>query len=256
MYMKRISTAIALGVSTLFVGAVVAIPAFAASFGIPNVVGVDGSEDVVTPSNVRVVESLPHVLELSWTSGYRTILPNDVSAGDEYLVRVVQKSDGAEVYSGMVYDTSLRLEGLDDNKAYRTTVQSFRNGRYSDAVEVSVRTAPQRVKQLRATSSKKSVLRDVISNKPLHPRSDSSVGQYIATLKWAATDGKVRFYTVNVYSSETDTEALQTVTSLKRAAVVEGLKGNTVYYYTVTAHFNDEYASPESSRKKLKVKKK
>lgn len=248
---SAVSPIFVLTVAAFVVGAQ---PAQAVPYGIPDITDPSDAETIPAPLDLRVEESLPRVIEVRWNSAYRSIFGIS-DAGENYIVEVSSKADGSLVYSEELTERTLVLEDLDDNSAYVVTVRAERGGVLSDPVEIVARTSPRRVAVLKAESSVQSVPRDVISNKPLVGRGGVAGGKYAAYLKWAGSEGKIRYYSVDVYAKG-GAEVLTTVTSKKKSARVDGLVGGRYYEYTVRAHFNDDYASPASGRKTFWVGKK
>lgn len=226
--------------------------AFALTFGIPDVAG-DGVETVQSPE-VRVVDSAPRALTLSWASDVRTIVSDRfaASAETEYAVVVYDKKTGKSVYEVSTTDTELDVTGLERNHGYIVEVAATRDGVTSDSVSIVARTAPAAPQRVTAEIVHRQIRRDVITNEPINQFGGSSMSEYLAYLSWKAPEGKVRYYTVTVYEKGSDV-VVQELRTKKHFIAIGDLESGVRYEAVVTAHFNGTYESPLTGRVRFRL---
>jgi hypothetical protein len=246
-------TRLSLIFAAVFAGVVfVAQSAAAANFGIPSVAG-SNVEEVLPPSNLRLVESDATSVTVAWTSDVRSIMEFDQAATQtEYTVRVYDKKTEERVKTVVTNDTEATVDGLERNQGYVVRVWAERNGFSSDESILVVRTTPAAPRTLAASVVRRQIFHDVISNKPLNQFGGSSMSKFLAYLSWEAPKGKVRYYTVDIYRAGED-EPVKTVQTKKKFVAVGGLKVGGVFAYQVTSHFNDDYVSEVSERVRFTV---
>lgn len=225
----------------------------AAPYGIPEVAGSE-FEEVQPPSNVRVVYSSTGSITVAWNSDVRSIIDDfdQTTTQTQYTVRVYAKKSGERVKTVETDAMEVTVTGLERNKGYVVRVWAERNGYVSEYSEIVARTSPAAPNVLTASIVRRQIFYDVLTNEPVNQFGGSAMSKFLAYLSWEAPKGTVRYYTVNVYKKGSD-EPLKTIETKKLFVAVGGLKLGKKYQYTVTSHFNDDYASEVSERVKFKV---
>lgn len=224
------------------------LPVDAATYGAPETV--PGIDQPSAPAYLQVSEHRPDSMELCWNSsscGVFSILTQSQSGegSSSYRVQVMEKKTGNVVYAAVTNNNYLTVQGLTSNKAYAVDVHEIEDGIISNASSIVARTAPTAPFGMQAQTETREDLTDAINNKPVN-RNSSGSGKYVKVLRWEKPTGKVRYYTVRVYS-EDGAMVLQEERVKKPRAIIGSLQPGAYYQYTVAAHFNHEYASPESA---------
>ncbi len=232
------------------------LPASAMTFGIPEV-EFGPQSTVLTPENLRLEESKPRSVTVHWNSDVRSILSESeqVTGATVYTVKIYGKKKGKLLETQEVVSTCATFDELKKNKVYVVKVWAKRGLTTSEPAVLVVRTAPAKAKSLSAKTVRRKVYNDVVTNKETDQFGSSGGSKYAALLKWKASEGTVRYYTVDIYKKDGET-LVKSVTTKKNKVIVNGLKLKKTYKYQVTAHFNDEYSSFTSKMKKFKLKKK
>lgn len=221
-------------------------------YGIPPVVSQDVEEVEAPIVQIEAVET--DTVELRLISAMRTIFSTTSTdaqnAATEFSVKVYSKKTGKFVREYENVTDEVAIQELRDNKGYRVEAVAHYNGFTSDATELVVRTAPELPRGFDAVTETRNENTDVIDNGNIG-RGGSASGKYMKKLSWKKPNGKIRSYTVRVYSKNGET-LLQTKQVKRSRAQIVGLKSGKHYRYSVQANFNDTYSSAESKKVKFR----
>ncbi len=204
---------------------------------------------------VVVTEQKPKQISALWYGEVWGVTDRrDSSALSSYSVTLTNKKTGKVVKSLETTDNTGTFTGLKPNRAYKIAVTMVRGSEVSEPEVVTARTRPQKATKLKVATVARQIHRDVIDNTPLNQFGDAASSKWIARLTWNKPDGKIRYYTVNVYNKRGKKVASEK--TKRRVVGVSGLKLKTPYWYEVVSHFNGDNESEASARKKFKLKKK